>query len=79
MEPATTADHNISHRLPFKQRKWYGEGEGKREQVHSDNDASEVDILGHFGTFQDNLDIFGHFRTFSDNSEDFMMSLKHLD
>ena len=24
------------------------------EQVHSDNDASEVDILGHFETFWDN-------------------------
>ena len=28
------------------------------KQVHSDNDASEVDILGHFGTF---LDILGQF------------------
>ena len=30
----------------------------KTKQVHSDNDASEVDILGHFGTF---WDILGHF------------------
>ena len=36
------------------------------EQVHSDNDASELEILGHFGTIWD-------------NSEDFMMSLEHLD
>ena len=40
------------------------------EQVRSDNDASEVGILGHFGTFWDNLghfgttwDILGHFGT----------------
>ena len=36
------------------------------EQVHSDNDVSEVDILGHFGTFWY-------------NSEDFLTSLDHLD
>ena len=39
------------------------------KQVHSDNNASEVDILGHFGTFRD---ILGHFGTFWENSEDFM-------
>ena len=40
------------------------------KQVRSDNDASEVGILGHFGTFWDNLvhfgttwDIVGHFGT----------------
>ena len=37
-----------------------------REQVHLKNDASEVDILGHSGTFWI-------------NSEDFMMSLEHLE
>ena len=35
--------------------------ENTQEQVHSDNDASEVDILGHFGTF---YDILGYFMTF---------------
>ena len=35
------------------------------KQVNLDNDASEVDILGHVGTFWD-------------NSENFMMWLKHL-
>ena len=30
------------------------------ERIHSDNDASEVDILGYFGTF---WDILGHFGT----------------
>ena len=34
------------------------------------------DILGQFGT---TLDILGHFGTFWDNSEDFLMSLDHLD
>ena len=29
------------------------------KQVRSDNDASEVDILGHFGTFEDILGQFG--------------------
>ena len=29
-----------------------------RKQVRSDNDASEVGILGHFGTFWDNLEDF---------------------
>ena len=38
----------------------------KRKQVHSENDASEVDILGHFGIFWD-------------NSETFLTSLEHLD
>ena len=32
------------------------------EQVRSDNDASEVGILGHFGTFWDNLGHFGKIR-----------------
>ena len=36
------------------------------KKVTSDNDASEVDTLGHFGTFWD-------------NSEDFLTSLEHLD
>ena len=46
------------------------------KQVRSDNDASEVDILGHFRTFWDNLEDFmtspeqldrfpSHFRPFS--------------
>ena len=48
----------------------------KNKQVRLDNDASEVGILGHFGTFWDNL---GHFGTFWDNSEDFLTSLDHLD
>ena len=39
------------------------------KQVHLENDASEVDILGPFGTFWD----------ISDNLEGFMMSLEHLD
>ena len=34
-----------------------------RKQVRSDNDASEVGILGHFGTF---WDILGHLETFWD-------------
>ena len=46
------------------------------KQVHSDNNASEVDILGHFGTF---WDILGHLGTFWDNSEDFLTSLDHFD
>ena len=33
------------------------------KQVHSDNDASEVDILGHFG------DIWGHLGTFGKISD----------
>ena len=44
----------------------------KKIQVLSDNDASEVDILGHLGTFWDILghfgshfDEFGAFRLFS--------------
>ena len=36
------------------------------KQVHSENNASEVDILGHLGTFWD-------------NSEAFLTSLEHLD
>ena len=36
------------------------------EQVRSDNDASELDILGHLGTL-------------CDNSEDFLTSSEHLD
>ena len=36
------------------------------KQVRSDNDASELDILGHIGTFWENL-------------EDFLMGLEHLD
>ena len=43
-----------------------------QEQVHSDNNASEVDILGHFGTIWDNFgqfgilyEKFGAFRLFS--------------
>ena len=35
--------------------------ENRKKQVRSDNDASELDILGHFGTFRDILDIFGQF------------------
>ena len=35
-------------------------GPHKKKQVRSDNDASEVDILGHFGIF------LGHFGTFWD-------------
>ena len=45
------------------------------KQVHSDSDVSEVDILGHFGTF---LDIQRHFGTLRDNLEDFTTSLEHL-
>ena len=41
-------------------------------QVRSDNDASEVDILGHFGKF---WDILGHFGTLWDNLEDFTTSI----
>ena len=33
-----------------------------KEQVRSDNDASEVGILGHLGTFWDNLGHFGTIR-----------------
>ena len=33
-----------------------------KEQVRSDNDASEVGILGHFGTFWDILGYFGTIR-----------------
>ena len=47
-----------------------------RKQVRSDNDASEVGILGHFGTFWDNL---GHFCTFWDNSEDFLTNWERSD
>ena len=36
------------------------------KQVRSNNDASEVDILGHFGTF---WDILGHFGIFLDSVE----------
>ena len=42
------------------------------KQVHLDNDASEVDILGHFGTF---WDISGQFGTIWKT----LMSLEHLD
>ena len=35
----------------------------ERKQVRSDNDASEVGILGHFGTFGTTWDILGHFGT----------------
>ena len=52
-----------------KKRKYKGK---TVEQVHSDNDASEVDILGHLGTFWDILgqlgslfDKFGASRLFS--------------
>ena len=47
-------------------KEWDRMGEKKRKPIRSDNDASEVIIFGHFGTFWDNL-------------EDFLMSLKHLD
>ena len=33
--------------------------ETQKKQVHSDNDVSEVDILGHLGTFWDVLGQFG--------------------
>ena len=46
----------------------------EQKQVHSDNDASEVD----FGTSWDIL-LLGHFGTFWDNLEYFSMSFKHLD
>ena len=46
------------------------------KQVHSDTNASEVDILGHFGKFKD---ILGHFGILWDNLEDFMTSLEHID
>ena len=36
------------------------------EQVRSDNDASELDNMGHFGTFWD-------------NSEEFLTNLEHLE
>ena len=36
------------------------------EKVHSDNDVSECELLGHFGTFLD-------------NSEDILTGLEHLD
>ena len=39
-----------------------------KKQVRSDNDASEVGILGHFGTFWDHsedFEEFGPFRLFS--------------
>ena len=38
----------------------------QKQQVRSDNDASKLDILGHFGTFRD-------------NSENFLTSLGHSD
>ena len=38
----------------------YGAISRMGEQVHSDNDASVVDILGHYETF---VDILGHFGT----------------
>ena len=41
------------------------------KQIHSDNDASEVDILGRFGKF---WDFVGHIWTFLDNLEDFTAS-----
>ena len=47
-----------------------------RKKVCSDNDASEVDVLGHFETFRD---ILGHFGTIRDNLEDFTTRLWHLD
>ena len=37
--------------------------QGKKKQVRSDKDASEVDIFGHFRTFLDNL---GHYGTIWD-------------
>ena len=40
--------------------------EGIKKLVRLDNDASELDILGHF-------------RTFWDNSDDLLTSLEHLD
>ena len=53
------------------------------QQVHSDNDASWLDILGHFATFWDILGhskyILGQFGTYWDNSEDFLTNLEHLD
>ena len=45
-----------------------------KKQVRSDYNASEVDILGHFGTFKD---ILGNYGTLWDNLNNFMTSLEH--
>ena len=54
----------VKRRVPVLNRAGDKGGDRRhKKQVHSDNKASEVDILGHFGTF---WDILGHFGTFWD-------------